>query len=112
MTKDQLAQLYSEIAGGSGLLGEEAFEVRQKAETQVGVALLEQYWGFISSGDAYHQFYLDTLRELGGRLPASTQNLLHYFFYWHILAANRHHAIFDLFKRGWAAAGLVDTSLR
>ncbi|MBM4133261.1 MAG: hypothetical protein FJ245_05760 [Nitrospira sp.] len=80
MTKDELAQLYSEISGGTGLVGEEAFELRQNAENRVGQALLGQYWGLIHSGDAYHQFYLDTLRELAGRLTAMTPSQNHYFF--------------------------------
>lgn len=101
MTREELAQLYSEIAGGSGFIGEEALRSRKEAETAVGESILRNYWGQIYFGDAYHQFYTDTLREIGKHFSAQAPRLLQHFFIWHVVSANRHYAIFDLFRRGY-----------
>lgn len=101
MTKEEYANLLSEIAGGGNVVGQEVHAERRANETLVTESILNQYWGLIVSGDAICQFYVDTLREVSGRLNSSTPQPLLWLLHWHLVSCHRYLAVFDLFARGY-----------
>lgn len=101
LSKEEYHGLLAEVGGGGQEIGAEAEGVRRRREQEVTAKIHDEYGGVLLCGDAIHQFYVDTVREMGGRLSTSTPQLDQFFLHWHILSCSRYYCAFDLFRCGY-----------
>jgi hypothetical protein len=106
ISKETLQEWVTTIGGGSDPIGIEASNTRRSAERAVAQGVLTQYWAHGFLGDALHQLYMDTLREMA-KVPAErrTDPLTAVYVQWHIVTAERFFASYDLMMRGYYSEG-------
>lgn len=111
LSKEEYHRLLAEVGGGGQEIGAEAENLRRAREQEVTAKIDDEYGGVLLCGDAIHQFYVDTVREIAERLSNATPQLEQFFLHWHILSCSRYYCAFDLFRRGnyWESASLSRT---